>query len=73
MLSVGNKDDDPSRKVVNPQDARAFASQMGIELFETSAKENKNVEEVNVLILFKATLENLNKFHVPNACRFILK
>lgn len=47
VLTVGNKDDDPSRKVVNPHDARAFASQMGIDLFETSAKENKNVEEVS--------------------------
>ena len=46
---MGNKDDDPSRKVVNPHDARAFANQMGIDLFETSAKENKNVEEVSFL------------------------
>ncbi|KAK2155161.1 hypothetical protein LSH36_247g03112 [Paralvinella palmiformis] len=49
-ILVGNKDDDPSRKVVNPHDARAFASQMGIDLFETSAKENKNVEEMFMAI-----------------------
>ncbi len=45
---MGNKDDDPQRKVVLTRDARHFADQMGIELFETSAKENKNVEEVSL-------------------------
>lgn len=44
---VGNKDDDPDRKVVLTQDAQRFAEQMGIQLYETSAKENKNVEEVS--------------------------
>ena len=43
---MGNKDDAPERKQVDPQDAKRFADQMGIQLFETSAKENKNVEEV---------------------------
>ena len=45
-LSVGNKDDDPDRKVVLTEDANKFADQMGIQLFETSAKDNINVEEV---------------------------
>ena len=43
---VGNKNDDPDRKVVLTADAQTFAQQMGIQLFETSAKENINVEEV---------------------------
>ena len=43
---VGNKDDMPERKVVLTEDAKRFASQMGIQLFETSAKDNKNVEEM---------------------------
>lgn len=43
---VGNKDDLPDRKVVLTEDAQRFASQMGIQLFETSAKDNKNVEEM---------------------------
>lgn len=47
---VGNKDDDPSRKVVLTQDAKQFAEQIGIQLFETSAKENKNVEEMFMAI-----------------------
>jgi len=42
---VGNKNDDPDRKVVLSEDARRFAQQMGIKLFETSARENINVEE----------------------------
>ncbi|KAL4224034.1 Ras-related protein Rab-35 [Mactra antiquata] len=49
-ILVGNKDDDPDRKVVLTQDAERFAEQMGIQLFETSAKENKNVEEMFVAI-----------------------
>lgn len=43
---VGNKNDDPNRKVVLTEDAQRFADQMGIQLFETSAKENINVEEM---------------------------
>jgi len=36
----------PERKVVLTEDAQRFAGQMGIQLFETSAKDNKNVEEM---------------------------
>ena len=36
----------PDRKVVLTEDAKRFADQMGIQLFETSAKDNKNVEEM---------------------------
>ncbi len=46
LFVVGNKDDDPERKVVLTHDAQRFAEQMGIQLYETSAKENINVEEV---------------------------
>ena len=45
-FAVGNKDDMPDRKVVLTEDAKRFAPQMGIQLFETSAKDNKNVEEM---------------------------
>lgn len=45
-ILVGNKNDDPERKVVLTEDAQRFADQMGIQLFETSAKENINVEEM---------------------------
>ena len=44
---VGNKNDDPNSKVVETTDAQKFAEQMSINLFETSAKENINVEEVS--------------------------
>lgn len=46
LFLVGNKNDDPNSKVVETTDAQKFAEQMGISLFETSAKENINVEEV---------------------------
>uniref|UniRef100_A0A8C4QDP0 Uncharacterized protein n=1 Tax=Eptatretus burgeri TaxID=7764 RepID=A0A8C4QDP0_EPTBU len=45
---VGNKNDDASRKVVEPADAQRFADQMGVQLFETSAKDNINVEEAKM-------------------------
>jgi len=45
-VAVGNKDDNSERKVVLSQDAEKFAAQSGITLFETSAKDNINVEEV---------------------------
>ena len=44
-ILVGNKDDDPERKVVLSEDAHRYARQMGIQLFETSAMNNINVEE----------------------------
>ncbi|XP_055339144.1 ras-related protein Rab-35-like [Paramacrobiotus metropolitanus] len=45
-ILVGNKDDDPERKVVTTSDAQRVAVASGIPLFETSAKENRNVEEM---------------------------
>jgi len=48
LCAVGNKDDN-DRKVVQPSDARRLADQVGIPFCETSAKENKNVEEVGVM------------------------
>lgn len=47
---VGNKNDDPSAKVVLTEDATRFADQMGIQLFETSAKDNINVDEMFLAI-----------------------
>lgn len=49
---VGNKNDAPNQKVVLTEDAQRFANQMGIQLFETSAKDNINVEEVNLRLFF---------------------
>lgn len=47
FVLVGNKNDDPDSKVVETKDAQTFAEQMGIHLFETSAKENINIEDVS--------------------------
>lgn len=49
---VGNKNDAPNQKVVLTEDAQRFANQMGIQLFETSAKDNINVEEVHFSSFF---------------------
>lgn len=43
---MGNKNDDPARKQVDTQDAVRFGESVGVRVFETSAKENVNVEEV---------------------------
>uniref|UniRef100_UPI0037E94032 ras-related protein Rab-35 isoform X1 n=1 Tax=Semicossyphus pulcher TaxID=241346 RepID=UPI0037E94032 len=45
-ILVGNKNDDPARKQVDTQDAVRFGESMGVRVFETSAKENINVEEL---------------------------
>lgn len=49
-ILVGNKNDTPDSKVVLTEDAQRFADQMSIQLFETSAKENINVEEMFMTI-----------------------
>ncbi|XP_046841209.1 ras-related protein Rab-35-like [Xenia sp. Carnegie-2017] len=43
---VGNKNDCPEKKVVITEDATNFSQQIGIKMFETSAKDNINVEAV---------------------------
>lgn len=50
VKSVGNKNDAPDRKVVLQDDAQRFADQMGIQLYETSAKDNINVEQVTRIV-----------------------
>ncbi|CAL8305229.1 unnamed protein product [Merluccius merluccius] len=45
-ILVGNKNDDPTRKQVDTQDAMGFGESVGVRVFETSAKENINVEEM---------------------------
>ncbi|KAL6726513.1 hypothetical protein Aduo_008480 [Ancylostoma duodenale] len=45
-ILVGNKNEDPTRRIVLESDARQFADTMHIKFFETSAKENSNVEEM---------------------------
>ncbi|XP_013103540.1 ras-related protein Rab-35 isoform X1 [Stomoxys calcitrans] len=46
VILVGNKNDDPEKKVVATDDARRFAESCDIELFETSAKDNIGVNEM---------------------------
>lgn len=46
---MGNKNEDPTRRIVLESDARQFADTMHIKFFETSAKENSNVEEVSTI------------------------
>jgi len=48
---VVNKVDDPERRVISAGDARRFADSLHINYFETSAKENINVEQVSLLSL----------------------
>lgn len=48
---MGNKCDVIDKRVVLHKDAQCFAHQMGIQLYEASAKENINVEEVKRFIV----------------------
>lgn len=57
---VGNKNDDPQRKVVLTEDAQRFAEQMGIQLYETSAKDNINVEDMFLSITEKVLRHKKN-------------
>ena len=43
----------PERKVVETEDAERFARQMKVPLFETSAKDNKNVEDVSFFLFIR--------------------
>ena len=43
---MGNKDDNAILKKVHSEEAIEFAAKIGVPLFETSAKENINVDEM---------------------------
>lgn len=65
-ILVGNKCDDPERRVVLKEDAARFADQMGIRLFETSAKANINVEDMFRSITELVLREKKDKSHRLN-------
>ena len=46
VVLVGNKDDNAILKKVHSEEATEFAAKIGVPLFETSAKENINVDEM---------------------------
>ena len=56
----------PDPKMVSTEDAQRYASQMGIEFFETGAKTTKNVKEIynaNVTFsVFSPTYETIISF-----------
>ena len=60
---MGNKDDSPERKVVVREDAERFARQMNVRLFETSAKENLNVEEVFIYFFNAHSIEKKIEYY----------
>lgn len=65
-ILVGNKCDDVEKKVVEFDDAQRFAHQMGIQLYEASAKENIRVEEL-FLGITKLVLTNKKEQQLKNA------
>ena len=64
MKIVGNKDDCPDLKVVERGDAQKFAEQMGVQLFETSAKDNQNIEEVSKAVSFDCNIMIIYVKHI---------
>lgn len=65
IFKVGNKVDEPAKRVVPEADVRRFAESLRINYFETSAKENLNVEQVISHKFLKIIRKlNCNKFFV---------
>ena len=46
LVLVGNKNDQKAKREVNPSEASAFARELGVPYFETSAKTGYNVKKV---------------------------
>ena len=67
---VGNKNDSPDKKVVQLEEAQKYADQVKIDLFETSAKDNINVEEVMFCVLFARACVPAHSvyMHTVHAC-----
>lgn len=71
---VGNKNDTPEWKVVMTEEAQRYADQMCVRLFETSAKENVNVEEMFMTVARKLLYMKMKKnFLMENTDRVILR
>ena len=73
---VGNKDDNESsdghatQKIVSTEDAQQYARQMNLTFFETSAKDNKNVDEAFYAVArlaLQARLEARRKTQATNS------
>ena len=47
MILVGNKCDMEDERVISYERGKQLADQLGLEFFETSAKENVNVKVIN--------------------------
>ncbi len=60
IVLVGNKCDMPNR-IVSIEDQQEYAKLINLKFFETSAKDNKNVDEVS-LELYKKKINSLKTF-----------
>lgn len=58
MILVGNKCDMEDERVISFERGKQLADQLGVEFFETSAKENINVK-VKALLLTSIPVRNL--------------
>lgn len=64
---MGNKSDDPARRRVDTQDAMRFGESVGVRVFETSAKENINVEEVTSILFYIKLTQGFTWYHLIHA------
>lgn len=60
MILVGNKCDMEEERVVSAERGRQLAEQLGVEFYETSAKENINVKVRFIFHYFKRLLTDNN-------------
>lgn len=61
MILVGNKCDMEDERVISFERGKQLADQLGVEFFETSAKENINVKVSLIFFLFFKNLEKYSK------------
>lgn len=56
VILVGNKCDMEEERVISFERGKQLADQLGVEFFETSAKENVNVKVSTCLVLYNSVL-----------------
>lgn len=69
VILVGNKCDMEDERVISFERGKQLADQLGVEFFETSAKENVNVK-VNIMfeININFSLFNITVFSILSLC-----
>lgn len=63
VILVGNKCDMEDERVISFERGKQLADQLGVEFFETSAKENVNVKVGFFFLFFKSNIKSFAHFY----------